>query len=192
MVRHPKVAVVLASTKEFSGRVIRWASHSPINHAMLVYEDPLWTGFWSAEALPRKGVIRPPFDPDDPRYLKLEFYVYNGNPEVGLRDLRWLIGSDYDYAGAIIGTMRLIFRKIFGTLSNMSIHDHKKLFCFELVTRYLQNLRVAGAESLIPENTSPAILREWLIKHPDFQRVSVERFMEDTSEIPFAKLIIGR
>lgn len=192
MVRHPKVAIVLAATKDFKGKVVRWASNSNINHAMLVYEDELWAGYWSAEALLKQGVVRPPFDPDDPRYLRLECYVYDGDPSVGLPDLRWMVGAGYDYKGAIFGTLRLIFRKLFGTDSDISIHDHKKFFCFEFIIHYLHNLKATGSEKLIPENTSPAILREWLIKHEDFHRVSVERFMEDTSEIPFAELVIGR
>jgi len=192
MPRYPKVAVVLVATKDLNGRIVRWASNSAVNHAMLVYEDTLWTGFWSAEALLKKGVAKLPFDPDDPRYSKLEFYVYHGDASIGLPGLRHVIGADYDYKGALVGTLRLIFRKLFGTVSDASIHDHKKFFCFELVIRYLQNLRTVGADKLVPENTSPAILREWLINHEDFQRVSIERFMEDTSEIPFAELIMGR
>lgn len=180
MTLRPKVAVVLVATNDFTGRLVRWASNSKINHAMLVYEDPLWTGYWKAEALFKQGVVRPPFDPDDPRYSKLEFYVYRGDPSAGLPDLRWTMGAEYDYKGAISGTIRLIARKITGKLSDVSMHDHEKLFCFELVIHFLHNLGAAGAESLVPENTSPAILREWLMEHEDFQKVSVERFMEYT------------
>jgi hypothetical protein len=192
MIRSPKVAVVLVATKDFSGRVVRWASDSVINHSMLVYEDQLWTGFWSAEALLKRGVVKLPFDPDDPHYSKLEVYVYHGDASIGLPELRHIIGADYDYKGAFVGTLRLVCRKLFGTVSDTSIHDHKKFFCFEFVIRYLQNLKAPGADKLVPENTSPAILREWLVNHQDFQRVSIERFMEDTSEIPFAELIMGR
>jgi len=179
MVIQPKIAIVLVATNDFTGRLVRWADNSKINHAMLVYEDELWTGFWKAEALFKEGVVRPPFDPDDPRYERMEFFVYRGDPSVGLPKLRWTIGADYDYKGAVLGTIRLIIRKITGKMSDASIHDHKKLFCFEFVINYLHNLRAAGAERLIPENTSPAMLREWLIEHEDFQQMSIEQFMED-------------
>ena len=188
----PKVAVVLVATKDFKGKIVRWASGSEINHAMLVYEDPLWTGFWSAEALLKKGVVRPPFDPDNPRYLRTEFFVYRGDSAIGLRNLRDIMLSDYDHTGAIMGVVRLIFRKLFGTFSNASIHSSDKYFCFEFVIYYLRNLKAEGADRLIPENTSPAILREWLMEHKDFQKVSVGWFMGGGLRIPFAEPSMGR
>lgn len=190
-INHPKVAVVLIATKDTRGRIIRWASDSKINHAMLIYEDKLWSGFWSAEATPKHGVARLPFNPGDSNYLKIECFVFDGDSVRGLRDLRHMIGADYDYTGALIGTLRLVFRKLLGTKSNVSIHDHDKFFCFEFVIRFLQGIMAEGAEALVPENTSPAILRAWLMEHKDFRQISVAQFMEPP-EIPFAGPIVGR
>jgi len=191
MIRHPKVAIVLVATKDLNGRIIRWASDSKVNHAMLIYEDRLWSGFWNAEATPKNGVARLPFRPDNPRYLRLECFVYNGDAIKGFQDLRDKIGAGYDYVGATIGTLRLIFRKLLGTKTNVSIHDHDRFFCFELVIQFLQGIAAKGAERLVPENTSPAILRRWLMEHEDFRQISVERFMGEPG-IPFAEPIMGR
>jgi hypothetical protein len=177
-VYYPKVAIVLAATKGLSGQIIRWASDSKVNHAMLVCEDTLWSGFWSAEAIPKHGVARLPFDPNDPRYLEMDCFVFHGDSAKGLLDLRHMIGADYDYAGAAIGTLRLVFKKLLGTKSDVSIHDHNKFFCFEFVIRFLHGILAEGAECLVPENTSPAALRTWLMEHKDFRRRSVAQFME--------------
>lgn len=182
MLSHPRVAVVLVATNNAQGKIVRWASDSKVNHAMIVYEDLLWSGFWKAEAVVPEGVVKLPFDPDDPEYTRVEFYIYGGDLSAGLQDGKWMVGADYDYVGAIFGTVRLIFRRIFGTHSDMSIHDHEALFCFEFVINILQGAGVLGASKLSPENTSPAAFRKWLMEHEHFRRISVERFTEKTSE----------
>lgn len=188
MQSNPKVAVVLAATKGAFGRVVRWAGNSKINHSMIVYEDCLWSGFWKAEATVLDGVEKHPFDPDDPYYLKLEFFVYQGDITPGLARSRWAIGADYDRFGALWGIVRMTLQKIFGSPTDVVVNDHDKLFCFEFVIQLLQNAQIPGAEELVPESTSPAIFRAWLMKHEYFRKISVERFMEKTDEFP----LVGR
>lgn len=185
MLHHrPKVAIVLASTKGFFGRVVRWADNSKINHAMVVYEDRLWSGFSKAEATFLEGVEMRPFDPDDPYYLKLEFFIYQGDITPGLQMVKKYLGAGYDYVGATSGIFRMVFRKLFGLESAVPIQDHERLFCFEFVIELLQSAQVPGAAELIPGDTSPATIREWLMRHEYFRKISVERFMEKTDEFP--------
>ena len=181
MLSHPRVAVVLVATNDTQGKFVRWASNSRVNHAMIVYEDPVWGGFSMGEANMSHGVVMLPFDPEDPRYLRTEFFVSEHLPR-GLPPSKQMFGAGYDYPGAIIGTTRLIFRKFLGTSSDVSIHDHEAFFCFEFCIKVLQNARIAGAEKLIPENTSPAMFRQWIMEHEYFKKVSMERFMESTAE----------
>lgn len=180
----PKVAVVLASTKGFFGRVVRWADNSKINHAMVVYEDRLWSGFSKAEATFLDGVEMRPFDPDDPYYLKLEFFMYQGDITQGLPRVKKHLGAGYDYVGATTGIIRMVYRKLFGSDVAAPIQDHERLFCFEFVVELLQSAGVPGATELAPADTSPAAIREWLMRHEYFRKISVERFMEKTDEFP--------
>ncbi len=151
-------------------------------------------GFLRAESSPSTGVARSPFDSGDPNYLRTECFVYVGPLPAGLKVSREWIGVSYDFVGAIIGTLRLIFRRILGTRSRVSIQDHDRLFCFEFVIQVLQDAHVAGAVDLVPENTTPAMIRKWLLRHKDFRKVPVEQFMDGTYELskPAAVPIVGR
>lgn len=181
MLSHPRVAIVLVATNDFKGRLVRWASNSRVNHAMIVYENLLWGGFDKAEANPLDGVGMFPFYPEDPRYLRLEFYVSDKLTK-GLHKSKHMFGAPYDYPGAVIGTLRLIVRKFLGTSSDISLHDYEGFFCFEFVIKALQYAQILGSEKLVPENTSPVMFRHWIMEHRGIKRVSMERFMESTAE----------
>lgn len=88
-------------------------------------------------------------------------------PELDDQDLAaamQYLGDGYDYMGLLGGIFPLIGRW-FKKKWNNPWSNSKALFCSEFVVAVLQNARFPGAEDLVPDQTTPQMLKDFLTEH---------------------------
>lgn len=140
--------------------VIRWATRSKVSHAYLIVDDPTLGDELILEA-DRGGF-------QFCRYLTFkksnnviaEVPVDLSAAAVQQAD-QWVGEVGYDYEGLVgeaIVKLALWFKR---KISN-PMHDPRSMFCSEAMTRLLQIAKYPGADTLVPQDTSPEALLEFL------------------------------
>ncbi len=126
----------------FFGKAICFLTKSKIYHVELIIDD-LWI---SADS--PMGVTINPLQPEKHEYWE---YVNLGTRSILERDYEIIMeyiknmkNRKYDYLGII-----------FSQLFPFRIHDHKKLFCSEIVIKILKLFLVKEVLELVPQTISP-------------------------------------
>lgn len=163
---------VLAATKALYARFLRWLMGSDINHAMIVYQDDRWGGYWAVE-VDDHGVRLVPLDRIKGKYSRLDFYrCSKGDFGDAFRAMKDKVGAKYDWKALLVNIGRLLVLKMFGATFSNPMHSLSKYMCSEFVAEYLQEANVSGAgEKLAPSLTSPEHLRLFFENHRDIEWV---------------------
>lgn len=164
---------VLAATDALYARFLRWLMHANVNHAMLVYQDERWGGYWAVE-IDECGVRVVPLERIKARYLRLDFYrCSKGDFKAAFQEMRKAVGARYDWKALLINIVRLLVRRVFGRTFGKQMHRLSRYMCSEFVADYLIHAGVRGAEvAFIPSLTSPADLQRFFENHRDIEKAS--------------------
>lgn len=71
------------------------------------------------------------------------------------------LGRSYDFGGLIGGAIVMLGRWLKRSWNN-PLHNDKSLFCSEAIAVALQRANYPGADALVPENTTPGDLLEFI------------------------------
>jgi hypothetical protein len=154
------VYVGFTTTDSLLSRVIRYFTKSDVSHSFMAFE--LFGKLWILEA-GISGVVILPWErlPKDSRIV--DYFEIDGIMPKDLVSAMDNLGSSYDFTGLFGFIFPIVGRWLKKKWHN-PWNNSKSLFCSEFVTSTLQSCNFPGAESLIPSDTSPSDLRDFLFK----------------------------
>lgn len=162
-----KIVIALAGTTDWYAKIIQKALDQPINHALILYQDPVWGGIFAAE-INAEGLSLIPFEIANKRFDFIEIWECSIDLLPGLTSTRLMIGSKYDWLGMLAGLFRILWWKVSGQIIEQPVHSVDRVFCSEYVSQVIKSAKVPMSEDLIPVDTSPGHLREWMEQNPYF------------------------
>lgn len=153
--------------KSWISRAIRWFTKSQYSHAFLVVTDVPGLGEFIVQA-DTGGVEVTSFHRFDfEKNPMLKQIVPHADLAPALRECMNLLNDSYDFAGLFgmvwVKLWWIIFKK---RLKNVFHIDRKAFFCSAFVTKVLQTAKWPGADQLVPEETDPQQLADFLDAHP--------------------------
>jgi hypothetical protein len=150
-------------TNNIGSRVIRWFTKSRVSHAFLVYKDQEWGEDFVMEATDG-GVKISALAKFSKHNDIIAIIEPKQSLEVGVKEaaINWL-GNHFDYEG-ILGMMIVYIGHWFRLTWRNPFVSTTSAFCSEFVARVLQWSNYPGSEKLIPEDTAPEDLLEFLEK----------------------------
>ena len=155
--------IVLSASPVWLARLIRYMSSGRASHAMLQYSSELWGGEWIAEAT-IGGVQKRPAELR--RHHVVHEFECLFDAREGLRGIRKLVGSHYDYEGLIFfGWVKLVWM-LFHKKIRKPWHSTKGQFCSELIWRLFQNSNLPGTLEKDPEGITPEDILCYMESNP--------------------------
>jgi len=155
------ISIGFSTSNHLLSKAIRKLTASRVSHAFLIFDDTALGGRLIAEAslggfrlvtaehFARDNVIVQEIAPQIPL-------------ERGLHDAYdWLGVKRYNYLGLLGNLLVLLGRRLRRSWHN-PFHGHKSLFCSEAIVRILQESKYPGSDQLIPWDTTPQDLLEFL------------------------------
>lgn len=155
------ITIGFSTTNKWISRVIRWITRGKFSHAWIAFDDPsldlrlvFQAEAWGVE-------LRPWARWKKENIAKAEFALTE--PDSASRILRDLVskalGSKYDWwSAALVGVKAWLKRWVKGGFDLRPSRSPRRLMCAELVTDFLDRLRVFRSPAPDPETTSPSEL----------------------------------
>lgn len=152
--------------------IIRWATKSETSHAFIIIDrlDIAPTKHHAAQTIREQFILEADvggFQLYPYRlFRKRNNIVAEITPKVDLTyavadAIEKMLGEGYDYLGLFSGALMMIARA-FGKRIHNPFHASKAMFCSEAVTKILHLAKYPGAESLVPADTTPQDLLNFL------------------------------
>lgn len=142
---------------------IRYMTHSKVSHAYLIYDDEDLGDRYILEA--DIGGFQPDrysiFKRKNTVVAEVPITLYPGTLQAADK-MVGVVG--YDYSG-LVGEFFVKLARWGGKKISNPIHNPHSMFCSEAMVHVLQQGKVPGADQLVPQNTDPQALLDFLIVH---------------------------
>ena len=155
------VYVGFSTTDSIVSKIIRWFTKSEVSHAFFVIDllGRAWvleSGFHGvtlspAEKFTAKNTIK---------YLAQVHELDEPDVATVMNDL----GENYDFGG-LFGSAFVVIGRWFKQKWRNPWADPKAMFCSEFVVKSLQECGFPGADQLVPQDTTPQDLKDFLMAH---------------------------
>jgi hypothetical protein len=150
-------------TNSLVSRLVRWLTRSECSHAIFIYFDQDWGVDMVLEASD-VGFREIPLS----NFLKKNTLVRTCVPKVPLEEgLKYValtyLGTTFDYTG-LLGNGPILLGRWLKRKWNNPWNTPGSVFCSEAVVVAMQQVEYPGAETLVPMNTSPQDLLEFMEK----------------------------
>jgi hypothetical protein len=154
------IRICLAAHEKWYGRAIRRVLELPVNHAFLLYQDPLWGGWWAADVLGR--VVKIPAEEAKKRYSYIETYEPLADLSFGLPEIRNYVGTKYDIKYLLWGLFRIMIWRWLKIKITKPFHNISRVTCFELIAEFLKAAGVPETENWECSSVTPNDIRLFL------------------------------
>lgn len=154
------ILIGFSTSRSWISAVIRWFTRSKVSHAFISYYDPVYqepmvleadsTGF-RIITLARFNTSNQVVEMVPPKIDVSGSMAFIG---------QWL-GTPYDWKSLFGEGLVMLLRRLGRRIRN-PFTSSSKLICSESVVRLLQHAKYPGAETLIPDSTSPEDLLDFL------------------------------
>lgn len=149
--------VGFSTTNMIISRIVRWFTNSKCSHAFMVidlYDKPwvLESGYF--------GIVLLPLD-KFAKANKIVALVPVDVPQINVVSAMEELGDAYDFGG-LVGAMFPIVGRWFKARWNNPFNSSRAMFCSEFVVTALQHANFPGSDTLVPANTSPQNLMDFL------------------------------
>lgn len=157
-----EVRIGFSTTHSKMSRLIRWFTKSTVSHSFILYYSPLFEQQMVMEAS-WSGFRIVPYSHFTKINKVVEIIRLKTDVHQGLKIAADWLGAGYDYP-SLIGQVVILVARWFKRRVNNPFKDEKALICSESVVKMLQGVGYPGAADLVPENTNPEDLLEFLRK----------------------------
>lgn len=167
---------VAFSASQGLGTLIRTFTGGDVNHAFLIFYDPVFDTELMLGANANGLTIEPLDAFTDPIVHVFEPIDPNKGLEMGLRLWVHLLNKPYDFAGLVGMAAVEIARKIANCQISNPLQAEQKLFCSEFVRKVLTSSRYEVLPEIEAGDCDPAQLCEALLAMPEqFREVNLKK-----------------